>query len=233
MLHGILTNGYILQESQRPEVVWNVFSIPGMFDPEIDNPVFFCGNAIRRIFCIGRKKWRFLVQNATLPNVTNKSLLMSGNKNAVKIEHRHEVVRFLNNIADEEEEPVATRYIQSITGLLTRDEQEDNTKILPPHYSKRMLYERFCYEYGYIAKTRSAKGNYSSTALFPLRPHDDENGDMALWPSSCTPALSVPSWKSFNNIWDSECSNIKIRAPSVDMCMACTVFHNRSKYLEK
>lgn len=62
---------------------------------------------------------------------------------------------------------------------------------LPPCYSKRQLYQRFCYEKGWIAKC-NAKGTYPPiNQLERTRPFDDENEEMAYGQQEAYPEKSA------------------------------------------
>ena len=118
---------------------------------------------------------------------------MTGNKrNHCRCED--EVLKFLDEIAKVEGEPYATRFVRTLAGCDVRDE-EDGILELPPSYSKRKLYERFCFEHGWIARA-NAKGNYKEWRNYPERVHDDHLGDMASWPQSSYPQI-ICSWGSF------------------------------------
>ena len=82
---------------------------------------------------------------------------MTGNKrNHCRCED--EVLKFLDEIAKVEGDPYATRFVRTLAECDVRDE-EDGILELPPSYTKRKLYERFCFENGWIARA-DAKGNY-------------------------------------------------------------------------
>ena len=89
---------------------------------------------------------------------------------------------------------------------------------LPSYYSKRKLYERFCYVSGWEVKAAS-DGSYPPISQFQSRTNDDENlnddensndeQNMSLW-SDGSESLPVCSWHSFLQIWKSYLPNLKI-----------------------
>jgi len=91
------------------------------------------------------------------------------------------------------------------------------------------LYERFCFEHGWIARA-DAKGNYKEWMNYPERVHDDHLGDMASWPQSSYPQI-IFSWGSFWDIWKKHRNKIQIRPPGRDTCLQCNIFRNQHQYL--
>ena len=110
---------------------------------------------------------------------------------------KDEVLKFLDNVAETEGEPYASQFVRTIAGCELRDEEKGILE-LPPSYTKRKLYERFCFENGWIASA-DAKGNYSAWNQYKLRPHDDINEEMAAWPSETSVTQVICSWATF---WD-------------------------------
>ena len=56
---------------------------------------------------------------------------------------------FLHMLKDYIGEPIATRYVRDITGMITRD--NNNKKVFFPHHrSKYQYYEPWCFEHGYL-----------------------------------------------------------------------------------
>ena len=86
----------------------------------------------------------------------------------------------------------ATRFIRMETRIGVRDSDLDLIH-LPSYYTKRQLYETFCYQSGWEIKL-FGDGSYPPLDQFPLRKNDDnENGqELALWPEGSEP-LSVCS----------------------------------------
>jgi hypothetical protein len=61
---------------------------------------------------------------------------------------------------------------------------------------------------------------------FTPRPVDD-----LLWPQGSV-RLPVPSWKSFLDIWNRFCSNVRIRKQYEDTCPECYVLSNEFQFKE-
>jgi hypothetical protein len=125
------------------------YEIPVLCDPEVgielDEPIpYVCRSAMQLI--LGRK-YRFFdrcidaVKHNTIPEHG-----LRGNKNAVKVDD--EVVDSLRTFFHEVEQycdVVPTRFVREHTGeTSTRDDTECLT--LPPYWSKRSLYGRWCYD---------------------------------------------------------------------------------------
>ena len=94
--------------------------------------------------------------------------------------------------------------------------------------TKRKLYEFFLFERGWIAKSNSS-GSYSGIYYYKWIRNDDENSDMADWPTG-SQTLPICSWSCFSSVWASKCPIIKVRPPSRDICTDCFIFKNMSKF---
>jgi len=90
-----------------------------------------------------------------------------------------------------------------------------NKLYLEPWYSKRHLFDHFCWECGWKLTT-STKGMVS----FSKRA-DSAWGDKA--------SQSVCSWSTFWNYWEKNYAYLQIWSPSTDTCSDCHKFYNRAK----
>ena len=115
------------------------------------------------------------------------------------------------------------------TRIGIREAEEDMVQ-LPSCFTKRQLYERYCFSKGWLAKS-SSDGSYPPLSQYTRRPHDDDNRDalFALWPVG-SESGRICAWPTFLRIWDKYLPLLKIRPPSLDTCLTCHVFRNRSKY---
>ena len=225
-LHGVLTHGFIEKDRiERGKKRTPTFLLPSVSIDGTDL-VKLCNNGLRNLFCIGSKQWNKLSTDAALPPAKDTSGYNNNTNNTLRC--AQDVIDFLYAIGEEEGEAHATRQVRIEFQTCLRDSDLDLVQ-LPPCYSKRQLYQRFCYEKGWIAKC-NAKGTYPPINQLKRRPFDDENEEMALWPTGSIPG-EVCSWRSFLRTWNTYLPFLKIRSPAHDTCVSCNIFRNRSKYL--
>ena len=231
VLHGLITNGFVRKKQCRRGMRSGPhYPLPGISNLEMDDIMLVCGNAIRWIFHVGRKKWLRLEKQASLPAPNEfKNIMLSGNDRA-RTSCGDTILEFLDNVGDLEGEPYATRFIRTLVGIELRDEEKGIIE-LPPSYTKRKMYERFCYENGWVAKA-DARGNYKEWKNYELRCNDDHLGDLSEWPSSSVPQV-ICSWSTFTSYWAKFRPKLRIRPPSRDTCLQCNIFRNRVKYVQK
>jgi len=185
-----------------------------------------CRNSLRAIFCIGEIAWKNLYVTIVVPARSTKTHHLSNNQNA-SAKNTQEIIDFLYNLAKQEGESYATRYVRFLTGTGVRDSEKGYVQ-LPSSFSKRQIYKNFCFKNGWIA-TSDSNGNYNHQKDFEKRSHDDELGDMASWPTGSLPQ-KVCAYSTFFRIWSDYLPFITIRPPSLDTCMQCHIFRNQSKY---
>ena len=155
-LHGVLTHGFIEKDSiARGNKRAPTFLLPGVCVDGMDS-VKLCNNGLRNLFFIGSKQWKKLSTDAALPSEKDTSAYKKNTNNALGC--AQDIVDFLYAIGEEEGEAHATRQVRIDFQTCLRDTDLDLVQ-LPPCYSKRQLYQRFCYERGWIAKC-NAKGTY-------------------------------------------------------------------------
>ena len=185
---------------------------------------FFCGNGIQKLFCLGYRKWKSLTEQVKLPKLKVHGNL--GNKNA-SFQYESEVLDFLMEVAHEDGEAQATRFVREMTGIGIRNEEKFGVK-LPPYHSKRKLYQKYCWENGWSVRS-SNNGEYPKLRDYAKRPNDDDMGPLALWPSGnrCYP---VYSFFNFMRLRKNNFPLLKIRPPSESICLQCHVFKNQFKY---
>jgi len=143
-----------------------------------------CRNSLRAIFCIGEIAWKNLYVTIVVPARSTKTHHLSNNQNA-SAKNTQEIIDFLYNLAKQEGESYATRYVRFLTGTGVRDSEKGYVQ-LPSSFSKRQIYKNFCFKNGWIA-TSDSNGNYNHQKDFEKRSHDDELGDMASWPTGSLP----------------------------------------------
>ena len=224
-LHTMVSNAFLRREGKKfGEKKDPNYLLNGVSSENI-NHVYLCGNAMRRMFYIGKHQWRRIVDAINLPERINRSHLKD-NAHAIS-SCTQSVIDFLYDIAKREGESYATRYVRLLTGIAVRDSEKGHTE-LPSSYTQRFLYEKFCFLRGHLAKS-DATGSYGSITNYESRENDDELGDLALWPSG-SEKLDICTWATFKNIWNRYLPFVTIRSSAKDTCMDCHIFRNQQKY---
>ena len=224
-LHTMVSNAFLRREGKKfGEKKEPNYLLNGVCSENI-NHVYLCGNAMRRMFYIGKNQWRRIVDAINLPERINRSHLTE-NVHAMST-CTQSVIDFLYDIAQREGESYATRYVRLLTGIAVRDSEKGATE-LPSSYSQRFLYEKFCFLRGHLAKS-DANGSYGSLSNYPSRQHDDELGDLALWPSG-SEKLDICTWATFKTIWNKYLPFVTIRSSAKDTCIDCHIFRNQQRY---
>ena len=134
-------------------------------DHDPDPAVLVCKNAVCTLFKVGRRLWTKIDEEAAIPDKSAKSKNIEGNKRG-KTKSKNEIIRFTRAVGDLDGEPYATMLIRELTSISIRDEEKGILE-LPPLYTKRKLYEWYCYENGWIAKSDN-RGNYASWIFLHL-----------------------------------------------------------------
>ena len=224
-LHGVLTHGNLKKdELRRGERRVAIYALTGVEDQDGDT-ILVCNNTLRALFYIGKRQWKQLQEDAMLPEPKTTENYENNLNKVTACTQR--VIDFLYKLGKNEGEMHATRFMRMETRIGVRD-SDLSLVHLPSYYSKRQLYEMFCYQNGWEIKSFS-DGSYPPVDQFPMRKNDDdENGpELALWPEGSEP-LSVCSWHSFLRIWKQYLPNLKIKPPSLDTCNLCDEY---SKYM--
>jgi hypothetical protein len=110
----------------------------------------------------------------------------------------------------------ATHIVRVLTKYDLRDEEKDAID-LPSHYTQRSMYERYCYENGWLTISDN-KGRYPPLAEYKKRKVDD-----LLWEANVE-TTEIVAWWTFRQIWKEHCPTIRIRKPCNDTCGECTIF---------
>ena len=151
-LHGVLTHGNLRKEDQRRgEKRSPIYALTGVEDTE-GNTIHVCQNTLRNLFAIGLKQWKQISKDAMLPSP--KDIRNYENNSNRDAGCTRRLVDFLVRISREESETHATRFIRMETGVAVRDSDYE-TVHLPSFFTKRKLYERFCYISGWVTKAYS------------------------------------------------------------------------------
>ena len=192
-----------------------------------NEPKFFCTQTWRVIYCIRRTRYNSLKESLKTRGLSPSPNKRLENNNRWKSAYdcRPDVVAFLEDLKQNYSEPTATRFVRLVTGTSLRDDQE--VFELPPSYTKRKLYERYCFERGHKVKA-DAGGHYPKVKDYPPRDEYDEH----LWPVGSV-AQPVCSWFTFRSIWKSDFKSLKIRNASEDICGECVLYQNRWRHKVK
>ena len=132
--------------------------------------------------------------------------------------------QYFDALKEEQTIPFATRTVREATGTTTRDD-DPNEATLPPHMGKRMVYERWCWERGWVpTRKRKAIGEYSALDEFNNRPHDNRS-ETPQWLEG-SESKEICSWPAFHKYWKLNYPNIKVRKKGADTCTDCRLFLN-------
>ena len=161
-IQGIVLQGYILKQRRKAREKWAPeFHPKGVLDDN-HSQYFFCRNGIQKLFCLGYRKWKSLTEQVKLPKLKKHANI--GNKNAL-FQYKSEVLKFLMEVAHEDGESQATRFIREMTGIGIRNEEKFGVT-LPPYHTKRKLYQKYCWENGWHVKSAN-NGEYPKSRDFP------------------------------------------------------------------
>ncbi|KAG7358348.1 hypothetical protein IV203_014936 [Nitzschia inconspicua] len=181
---------------------------------------FICHNAMLDIFARGYGFWKKCVQHHEMglfpthgncgetPN--NKKRFMEDHKKHLE-KHFAELLR--------EAEPIATRYVRELTGETTLRDAEDDLVYLPPTFTVRGCYAKFCHDEKGVIVTANNKGTVSVARADSCDGSEEEVVD-----------IKVPSLTSYCNYWKCCHPNLKVRKPTEDICNYCYKIYNGHKF---
>mmetsp|Transcript_19243 Transcript_19243/g.27065 ORF Transcript_19243/g.27065 Transcript_19243/m.27065 type:complete len:307 (+) Transcript_19243:42-962(+) len=202
-------------ELKKPRLVKS-FMIPVQLDSTIDlkTAVDFSSHLIcRYAYCnllnIGRKLWMSAVKE---PMKEHKN---KNNKHAsISKDTESKMHTFFASLKDQCS-PFDAGIVRDKSCVRLRDDDPDALS-LPPHYSKRKVYEKWCWSVGWKVKKKSAsQGIYASPSDYSPRPHDDDV-ECPLWPTGSISTVPV-SWSTFRRFWVNHYSHIIIRKRGSDV----------------
>lgn len=226
-LQGVVSYGLLQQKELKRGKRTPLYRLTGVSSPDCLIATV-CKNAVRNIFRIGNIAWKNLVQAVIVPSKRNLPHLTENKHGCKKCTQR--VIDFLSELGRNEGEAYATRFVRFLTGWSIREEERGHVQ-LPSSFTKRKIYETYCFQNGWVARA-DAIGNYKKVVNYKEREHDDENGDMAEWPRGST-VHEVCSFSTFLNIWAKYLPYLSIRPPSMDTCLHCHIFRNQAKYKDR
>ena len=151
-------------------------------------PQYYCTQTWRVIYCVRRTRYKGLQQSLKTRGLSPSPIKNAENNNRWKnsYNHRPDVISYLEDLKRNYSEPTATRFVRLVTETTLRDDVE--VFELPPSYTKRKLYERYCFQRGHKVKA-DAEGSYPKVEEYPARTEYDD----VLWPIGSLPQ-PVCSW---------------------------------------
>eukprot|EP00536_Pseudo-nitzschia_multiseries_P019496 jgi/Psemu1/61028/gm1.61028_g len=176
-----------------------------------------CRYAISVLLDWGRRKWETCYRNLEDNTTPTHGLKGKRPNNTIEFDDST-IVEDLVNFFDELKElgqPQSTRIMRVETGVGLRDGEEGVVE-LPPSFSKRSIYYRFCHDRGWTVKLKK-----NSNSVLEVTPVELFEGDRKI----------ICSWPYFLKYWDTNFPNIKIVSRSADVCSKCHVFCNRLRYV--
>jgi len=190
-----------------------------LFPPEnVNSPIHVCFMALCTYSGFGWKAMNNLRKQADKGDFQPD---LHGLVNEVSNNSLNEmVVKSLNAFfkgLQEKAEPHSISVVRTRSGVVLR---QDNDNIwLAPHHTRRSLYVSWLAQCGWIASPDN-NGSYGKIDEFdPIV--DSEN------------CLPVCCWKTFDDFWRINYTNMKIRSPYTDTCCICWHFNNSLKAIYK
>ena len=155
-----------------------------------------CESALLTIIGYSRTFWTTCKQCAKEGTIPTHGLAGRPPNNSISDELSVELHLFFADMQDFAE-PIATRFIREKTGELDTRDEDDDVLQLAPSFSKRGLYQRFCYERGWKIET-TAKGN-------PKKKKRTDEG----WAAGEEP-LDICSWTAFRCFWQKNYPKLRV-----------------------
>ena len=194
-----------------------VFVLTNFINTITHKPFVLCRHSFQKVYGIGhytidKIKLQYAEggrHNELVHGLCNKQ----GNIKKSKQEALDSMKSFFESLKSEGEN-YASRQVRARLGNTYLRDNEDDVR-LPPSWSKRLVYERWVYSNGWIARTDGGDSSYSSTKLYAPRPYDDH-----LWPEG-SPIIPVVCKATFMTYWKTYYDDIKIAPSSKDTCGTC------------
>ena len=175
-----------------------------------------CNSALMTILGYGQTFWNNLNKHATQGTVPSHGLL--GRSNNSMNEEMQMTLHYFFCTIESHAEPTPMRFIREKTGLLHERDLTDKL-FLPPYFSKRSLYRRYCSEQGWTLSFNS-KGS----PIKKVTRDDDE------WNNLGQLAQPICSWATFLNFWKFKYSHLIVGKASEDVCNSCHKYCNALKF---
>ncbi len=202
-------------------------------DPNPDNNLMICANAMLAILGKGKKFWKTCC-DATIRNTVPMHGSMGKTSNNI-LDPNSDVLISLGCFFEEMQElaePRATRLVREMTNNGVRDDNQ--TLDLPAWTTKRDLYRRWCFEQGWKLNTtdmgnwkKTPRQDYASKLYFSCLPYLTclHSNTFLLYAGVPSPDNLV-SWTTFLSFWNKHYSNLVIRRPNADICVDCYIYAN-------
>lgn len=178
---------------------------------------YICNSALMTILGYGQTFWNTVMRHSREGTTPEHGLVGRIPWNSISETMQMELHLFFAHIEDHAE-PTAMRFIREKTGT-THERDTKDIKWLPPYFSKRSLYRRYCFEQGWVTSTdcKGSPNKKTERKDDPWTLLQQERGD-------------VCSWKTFLHFWRNNYSYIAVGKPSEDVCNACHKYCNQLKY---
>lgn len=176
-----------------------------------------CNSALMTILGYGQTFWNKVSVHAREGSVPQHGLLGRLAHNSISETQQMNLHLFFANI-ELHAEPTPMRFIREKTGTLTERDKKD-IKLLPPYFTKRSLYRRYCYDQGWLVSTNH-KGS----------PNKKKERDDKSWESLEVERGEICSWATFNVFWKRHYRTLSVGKPSADICNACHKYCNQLKF---
>jgi len=176
-----------------------------------------CNSALMTILGYGQTFWNKVSMHAREGSVPQHGLLGRLAHNSISEAQQMNLHLFFADI-ELHAEPTPMRFIREKTGTLTERDKKD-IKLLPPYFTKRSLYKRYCYEQGWLVSTNH-KGS----------PNKKKKREDKSWESLQVDRGDICSWSTFNVFWKRYYRTLSVGKPSADICNACHKYCNQLKF---
>lgn len=159
----------------------HTYWLPGL-KTSSGKPVYVCKGTFCQVLGVGRTKlagissWMDKHEDDPLKRYEHGLKGKTSNR-AKEVRYagaKERATLFLQHVHDTEREERATRFVRTIAGLSTRDDDKSICE-LPSHMSKRRYYGRHCFEQGLVLKVDD-KGNYGAMNDFEVRKDWEDDG---------------------------------------------------------
>lgn len=192
-----------------------------LFEPDVNNGIIeltsCCNFALMTILGYGLKFWRTCNQHAVEWTTPSHGLTDRQSNNSIKEESQMELHLFFADV-ELHAEPTPMRFIREKTGTLTERDKTD-IKLLPPYFTKRSLYRRYCFDLGWNTST-NCTGSPNKKVL-----RNDEE-----WQQLQREEGQIVQWSTFLRFWAVNYPALKVGKPSEDICNACHKYCNQLKF---
>eukprot|EP00977_Amphora_coffeiformis_P029354 scaffold40233_cov191-Amphora_coffeaeformis.AAC.1 len=167
-----------------------------------------CNSCLMTILGYGQTAWNTVYKHAMQGTVPHHGLLGKGSNNSSNKSVIMELHYFFADL-ELHAAPTPMRFIREKTGTLhERDKKE--IKLLPPYFTKRSLYQRYCYGQGWEVST-NCRGSPNKKK---------ERGDVE-WTVLGQECGEIVSWTTFREFWNTHYADLAVGKPSEDTCSIC------------